>query len=480
MAGGNSVAPMEDTQEREGGLSRKSSIGEQQTPASAAEAGPRRDSSSSANESPPSAQSARELETPSHVEAGLHGRRRGGASRAASAMYLAFLRLPPFQRLKALVMTLMAYIQATGIVVLALSARAHETSDRPLQAFIILYIARLFLYYPLYLALLLRPEWAAGSEDRIKSWVKGAVYRNPPLRLRKFFEVSSLVLFICGCYWVLSSKTAQSEAPLLYYTALTYIILCFVYLGVPPLVVILVIFAFAFFYLLDPSFRMRVHKKKGADFGQISQIPLVRYVCPDLGTHVTSVSSPPSLHGNWEMGQRQSTAPGGGAPEFPECEAARSTASLHSGSSRRRHGLSRIHILNPFARVAHRMTRSKRQRAAEMELYNSQLAGPVPDFTPQDTDDRMCAICLGEYEDGDVLRLLPCSHHMHQSCVDEWLHINHSCPLCKQSVVDDGAKTQSTDAATETEPPEHGCQSTTAPLGQPTATTATTIALTGN
>ncbi|CAB1120024.1 unnamed protein product [Ectocarpus sp. CCAP 1310/34] len=44
-----------------------------------------------------------------------------------------------------------------------------------------------------------------------------------------------------------------------------------------------------------------------------------------------------------------------------------------------------------------------------------------------------CSICLGGFEDGDVLRKLPCLHLFHQKCVDEWLHLSVSCPLCKRS-----------------------------------------------
>lgn len=39
-----------------------------------------------------------------------------------------------------------------------------------------------------------------------------------------------------------------------------------------------------------------------------------------------------------------------------------------------------------------------------------------------------------EYEDGESLRVLPCNHYMHKSCVDEWL-VNHpSCPSCRHSL----------------------------------------------
>ncbi|CAI5458083.1 unnamed protein product [Closterium sp. Yama58-4] len=49
-------------------------------------------------------------------------------------------------------------------------------------------------------------------------------------------------------------------------------------------------------------------------------------------------------------------------------------------------------------------------------------------------EDAVCCICLGHYKDGAELRQLPCNHHFHQSCVDTWLRINASCPLCKVDI----------------------------------------------
>ncbi|KAK1417938.1 hypothetical protein QVD17_27074 [Tagetes erecta] len=49
-------------------------------------------------------------------------------------------------------------------------------------------------------------------------------------------------------------------------------------------------------------------------------------------------------------------------------------------------------------------------------------------------EDAVCCICLAKYVNNDELRELPCSHFFHRSCVDKWLKLNASCPLCKSQV----------------------------------------------
>jgi len=46
-----------------------------------------------------------------------------------------------------------------------------------------------------------------------------------------------------------------------------------------------------------------------------------------------------------------------------------------------------------------------------------------------------CAICLSAYETTDIIRPLPCAHHLHKSCSDSWLKVKSTCPLCVRSVL---------------------------------------------
>lgn len=54
--------------------------------------------------------------------------------------------------------------------------------------------------------------------------------------------------------------------------------------------------------------------------------------------------------------------------------------------------------------------------------------------TPVISAVQVCCICLSKYVHNDELRELPCSHFFHKECVDKWLNINATCPLCKAEV----------------------------------------------
>lgn len=64
-----------------------------------------------------------------------------------------------------------------------------------------------------------------------------------------------------------------------------------------------------------------------------------------------------------------------------------------------------------------------------------------PEIQTSNDETRQCAVCMCEYEEGDVLRRFKCKHDFHQPCIDNWLLMKAICPVCRTPVYkrdDDG------------------------------------------
>ncbi|KAK3194895.1 hypothetical protein Dsin_026205 [Dipteronia sinensis] len=52
-------------------------------------------------------------------------------------------------------------------------------------------------------------------------------------------------------------------------------------------------------------------------------------------------------------------------------------------------------------------------------------------------EDTQCSICLGEYQEKEVLRIMPkCGHNFHLCCIDVWLRKQSTCPVCRLPLQD--------------------------------------------
>ncbi|KAJ7539311.1 hypothetical protein O6H91_11G086700 [Diphasiastrum complanatum] len=89
-------------------------------------------------------------------------------------------------------------------------------------------------------------------------------------------------------------------------------------------------------------------------------------------------------------------------------------------------------------------------RLVIMELRQSSLIErvsidkvPVIEFTSQQgsstqlgTFGTECTICLSEFEEGEMISMLPnCCHAFHLPCIDMWLVSNVSCPTCRNNLL---------------------------------------------
>lgn len=53
-----------------------------------------------------------------------------------------------------------------------------------------------------------------------------------------------------------------------------------------------------------------------------------------------------------------------------------------------------------------------------------------------DSTSTCCSICLGDYKGSDMLKVLPdCEHLFHLKCIEPWLRLHPTCPLCRTSPI---------------------------------------------
>lgn len=88
-------------------------------------------------------------------------------------------------------------------------------------------------------------------------------------------------------------------------------------------------------------------------------------------------------------------------------------------------------------RLLERVRMKRRQREGGSKggrsgASSSSAGGSSSSSRPEEVE--KCAICLGEYEDGEQVKTLPCFHVFHTECVDRWLAVNKICPFCKKSI----------------------------------------------
>jgi len=60
---------------------------------------------------------------------------------------------------------------------------------------------------------------------------------------------------------------------------------------------------------------------------------------------------------------------------------------------------------------------------------------PTCCVVPADMERNTCAICIEEWQMGEVSKELPCRHAFHTDCIVSWLESHGTCPICRTPLV---------------------------------------------
>lgn len=58
----------------------------------------------------------------------------------------------------------------------------------------------------------------------------------------------------------------------------------------------------------------------------------------------------------------------------------------------------------------------------------------MPSVEIREGDEGECVICLDEWVIGGIVKEMPCKHRFHGDCIEKWLKMHGSCPVCRHTM----------------------------------------------
>ncbi|THG02369.1 hypothetical protein TEA_010935 [Camellia sinensis var. sinensis] len=258
----------------------------------------------------------------------------------------------------------------------------------------------------------------------------GQIMGAPNARLNALMDHLKMALdcffavwFVVGNVWIFGGNSSFSDAPNLYRLCIVFLtfscigyampfILCSVICCCLPCVI-------SFLGVRDDMNRMR-----GASEETINALPTHKFKLKDKGSRSNCDSNPGVDEGGFVAAgterERVISGEDAGVVRFLVYFKTGPIPSVNTPT---------MHKFTLFKKIAHVHGLHQFTILREEKSYNAAV---------------VCCICLARYADNDELRELPCSHFFHTECVDKWLKINASCPLCKFEIGDSNGNSSST------------------------------------
>ncbi|PVV01751.1 hypothetical protein BB560_003819 [Smittium megazygosporum] len=239
---------------------------------------------------------------------------------------------------------------------------------------------------------------------------------NPALsisvKLNEIGTFITLVSFLLGSYWLYSSESCSKASPVVYYTSLVIIVLGYFIFFLPFLLLAMLFFCFPLFSIFFRPLLPAQTEVTGASNSEINKIPIVKFKFNNKAS-IPQTNPDPNYPPSSSVNSSENAASSGQNLEDGQ----------NSAQNKSSKPLLFLSLL--FSNAFRLFKRTKKKPSTDSETKTFELSDP---------NDCVCSICLSDYTDGDLLRLLPCNHHFHSECLDQWLKINSVCPLCKKDI----------------------------------------------
>ena len=88
--------------------------------------------------------------------------------------------------------------------------------------------------------------------------------------------------------------------------------------------------------------------------------------------------------------------------------------------------------------------------AANMLTEKSRPSNISVDTLPEKVvidEDEVCAICFEQKRKGLKYPVLPCEHSFHEDCLNPWLRVASTCPMCRKDVEAEDIEAEDVEAA---------------------------------
>lgn len=230
------------------------------------------------------------------------------------------------------------------------------------------------------------------------------------------------------------------ESPALFYLVLVFSLVGYVCLAILLLIWLVVMFCLNGLVALLEAFGVgpRVMQWEGATPEMIDDIPVIKFLGNGGGREKGGRDMGHETKGQGSQTEKQKDDEATGAsplPSHPSIVISDANLDGHSEpkSYHPEQGSSDSNAVCVLDIDSLPQVEQRRDHIILEEL-NHDYHEPSPPVDGADQTAMSCTICLCEYEPDDLLRKMPCRHLFHKECVDEWLKLKRTCPLCKFDV----------------------------------------------